>query len=279
MSEPGGGAPVTPADDGSGSPPNPEASAPGGSSAGGQPGGAAAGVQVGTSSEVAVRPDTPVDRRASAGVMDDRARAALEATARALPPLRRDARVGKPPRQSQWLVNQLPVGMLQSDFFVRFVSLFQELAGTLLDNADQVDQIPDATVTPLPMVGHLGSWIGVDTIDASLPEELQRLILRSSSRALGHRGTIKGLRGYLEMLSGADAEVTDGGGIWIEGEAPEDYAWVRMKVQGTGHLSEDEFVALVRDEVPAHVRAELWVAGRRVLSTDTGGPPSAGSTR
>jgi phage tail-like protein len=205
-------------------------------------------------------------------VLDDRGRAAVDATANGLPPLRRDARVGKPARNPQWLVNQLPVGMLQSDFFVRFVSMFQELAGSMMDGADQIDRIPDATVTPVPMVGHLGSWIGVDTIDASLPEELQRLILRSSSKALGHRGTIRGLRGYLEMLSGAEAEVTDGGGIWIEGEAPADYAWVRMRVQGTGHLSEDEFVALVRDEVPAHVRAELWVAGRRVLSTAAAGP-------
>jgi phage tail-like protein len=206
------------------------------------------------------------------GRLDDAGRDALDATAQRLPPLRRDLRVGKPVRSPQWLVNQLPVGMLQSDFFVRFASIFQEVAGSLLDGADQIEHVPDATVTPVPLVGLLGSWIGVDTIDASLPDELQRLILRSSSKALAHRGTIKGLLGYLEMLSGDAAEVVDGGGIWIEGDAPEDFAWVRMSVQGTGHLSEDEFVALVRDEVPAHVRAELWVAGRRVLSTRTDEP-------
>jgi hypothetical protein len=70
------------------------------------------------------------------------------------------------------------------------------------------------------------------------------------------------------MLSGGPVQVTDGGGVWIEGEAPDDVAWVRMQVQGTGHLSEDEFVALIRDEVPAHVRAELFVMGRRVLCTE-----------
>jgi phage tail-like protein len=230
--------------------------------------------------EVAVRTASDaVPLGAGHGRLDDSQRAALDATAQRLPPLRRDNRVGKPARNPQWLVNQLPVGMLQSDFFVRFVSIFQELAGSLLDGADQVEFVPDGTVTPVPLVGHLGTWIGVDTIDASLPEELQRLILRSSSKALAHRGTIKGLQGYLEMLSGEEAEVTDGGGIWVEGDAPDDYAWVRMSVQGTGHLSEDEFVALVRDEVPAHVRAELRIAGRRVLSTwanePTDVPPGA----
>ncbi len=199
---------------------------------------------------------------------------------RVLPPLRRDARVSPPARNPQWLVNQLPVGMLQSDFFVRFVSMFQELGGSLLDGADQIVNIPDATVTPVPMIGQLASWIGVETVDASLPEQLQRLILRSSSKALAHRGTIRGLKGYLEMLSGGPAEIEDGGGVWSEGGAPGDVAWVRMKVEGTGHLSEDEFVALVRDEIPAHVRAELWVAGRRALSTaeddrmSAGGPPA-----
>ncbi len=268
-----------PGNPGASGPPNGDGAVPSPGAGASPSGGQGTGTQQDGSTEMAVRGSTAVDRRTTSGILDDRARAAVDATARALPPLRRDARVGKPPRQPQWLVNQLPVGMLQSDFFVRFVSLFQDVAGSLLDNADQVDMIPDATVTPVPLVGHLGTWIGVDTIDASLPEELQRLILRSSSRALGHRGTVRGLRGYLEMLSGADAEVTDGGGIWVEGDAPADFAWVRMKVQGTGHLSEDEFVALVRDEVPAHVRAELWVAGRRVLSTHTGPPPSAGTTR
>jgi phage tail-like protein len=182
-------------------------------------------------------------------------------------PTRRDARVSKPRRHPQWLVNQLPVGMLNSDFFVRFVSLFQEMAETLMDGADQLDHVPDATVTPVPMLGHLASWIGVQTVDASLPENLQRLILRSSAKALAFRGTRRGLEGYLEMLSGGPVEVVDGGGVWVEGDAPDDVAWVRMSVPGTGHLSEDEFVALIRDEIPAHVRAELFVGGRKVLST------------
>ena len=201
------------------------------------------------------------------GKSTDVVEAAGSDVTRTLPPVRRESRVGPPPRHPQWLLNQLPVGMLQSDFFVRFVSIFQELGSKLMDDADLVQHIPDATVTPVPMISHLASWIGVDNIDASLPEPLQRVILASSAKALAHRGTVDGLRGYLEMLSGGPAEVVDGGGVWAEGGAPRDVAWVRMTVQGTGHLSEDEFVAMVRDEVPAHVRAELWVDVRRVLST------------
>ncbi|RIJ71085.1 phage tail protein [Nakamurella silvestris] len=184
--------------------------------------------------------------------------------------VRRDKRVGTAPRHPQWLLNQLPVGMLESDFFVRFVALFQDLGGTLLDDADTIEHVPDVSVTPVSMLSYLAGWIGVDVVDESLPEEVQRVIVASSAKALAHRGTIAGLRGYLEMLSGGQAEVVDGGGIWREGEAPTDVAWVRMTVEGTGHLPEDEFVSLVRDEIPAHVRAELWVGERRVFSTVEG---------
>lgn len=181
--------------------------------------------------------------------------------------VRRDKRVGVPPRHPQWLLNQLPVGMLESEFFVRFVALFQEMGSTLLDDADTIEHIADVSVTPVSMLSYLAGWIGVDVVDASLPEQVQRLIVASSAKALAHRGTIAGLRGYLEMLSGGSAEVTDGGGIWREGEAPADPSWVKMTVHGTGHLPEDEFVSLVRDEIPAHVRAEIWIDQRRIFST------------
>jgi phage tail-like protein len=217
-------------------------------------------------------PGTDLVRRGESAAMSTAGRVRvvtpLDSDVSRVPPrVRRDSRVGPPPRHPQWLINQLPVGMLQSDFFVRFVSIFQELGTALMEDADLVQHIPDGTVTPVPMISHLASWIGVDTIDRSLPERQQRVILASSSRALAHRGTVQGLKGYLEMLSGTEAEVVDGGGVWPEDGAPQDYAWVRMTVAGTGHLSEDEFVAMVRDEIPAHVRAELWIDVRRVMST------------
>jgi hypothetical protein len=40
-----------------------------------------------------------------------------------------------------------------------------------------------------------------------------------------------------------------------------------MTVASTGRLEEADFVALVRDEVPAHVRAELWIGDRQVWSS------------
>ena len=178
------------------------------------------------------------------------------------------ARVIAAPRSPQWMLEQLPVGMLDSEFFVRFASIFQEIATTLLEDADNIDNVVDLAVAPDAMVRWLGSWIAGGSIDPSLPHELQRRIVKSAAHTLTWRGTARGLQLFLELTSGGPAEVRDGGGVWRADEAPEDTAWVTMTVRSTGWMPEDDFVALVRDEVPAHVRAELYVGDRCVWRSE-----------
>lgn len=170
----------------------------------------------------------------------------------------------RPRRDPDWMLHQLPVQMVAHDFFRRFVSIFQELGTTLLEDADNIDHILDVTVAPPELVRWLGSWISAAPIDPALAEELQRRMVRSNARTLTWRGTAGGLREFLELLSGGPAEVEDGGGIWRSGEAPADPAWVRLRVASTGQLAVGEFIERVRDEVPAHARAELYVADELV---------------
>ena len=161
--------------------------------------------------------------------------------------------------------------MLDSDFFVRFVSIFQELGSSLLDDADNVDHLVDVSVAPEQMVRWLGSWIGTETIDESLEDTVQRRIVAGAATTLTWRGTVHGLSRFLELTTGGPAEVVDGGGVWREGDSPADTAWVRMTVQSTGWLAEADFIDLVRDEVPAHVNAELFVGDRRIWPADEEG--------
>lgn len=166
----------------------------------------------------------------------------------------------------RWLVDQLPVGMLEDQFFVRFVSIFQELADTYVDAIDSVPASVDLSVAPPAFVRWLGGWIGLDSVDPGLPVAAQRAWVRDYGEVLAWRGTRRGLEALLRLLSGGPASVEEGGGSYAEGEAPaQSPAWVRMEVASTGLLSEEDFVRLVRDEVPAHVTVELVVGGRRVL--------------
>jgi len=173
----------------------------------------------------------------------------------------------RPRRDPDWMIRQLPVQMVSHDFFRRFVSIFQELGAGLMEDVDNVDAVLDVDVAPVEFVRWLGSWIGADDIDSSLPEELQRRLVVGAARTLTWRGTAAGLEDYLELLSGGEAQVEDGGGVHRAGEAPPDPGWVRLRVASTGLLSRAEFVALVRDEVPAHARAELYVGDTLIWST------------
>lgn len=177
----------------------------------------------------------------------------------------------RPARSADWMLNQLPVGMLESDFFVRFVSIFQELGSSLIADADNIDNVADLSVTPESMIPWLASWIGVDSVDPSLPPDLQRRIVASSADTLAWRGTVSGLTRFLELSSDGPVEVSDGGGVWRDGEAPTDTAWVKLKVTSTGWLPENDFIALVRDEIPAHVRAELYVGDRLIWVSEREG--------
>lgn len=177
-------------------------------------------------------------------------------------------------RRTDWLLNQLPMGMLDDDFFVRFVSLFQEVATTLLSGADNVPSTVDVTVAPPELVRYLGSWLGVSAIDPSLPEELQRRLVRQAGRTLAWRGTRKGLEGFLEVVTGAPAVVEDSGAILREpidtassngsGPSPVGARTVTIHLASLGWMTAEDFVTLVADEIPANVSWTLFVDGEQI---------------
>jgi phage tail-like protein len=178
-------------------------------------------------------------------------------------------------RRADWLIGQLPMGMLDDSFFVRYVSMFQEVATTFLEDADNIPNVVDVTVAPLPVVRWLGSWIGQSAIDSSLPDELQRRLVREAGRILAWRGTRRGLVQFLEVVTGAPAEVEESGAILREGEAPHEAPFVRMRVASSGWLSDEDFVELVADEIPANVTFELHVGDRRLWPAPAPGATAA----
>jgi phage tail-like protein len=167
-------------------------------------------------------------------------------------------------RHDDWLLAQLPMGMLEDDFFTRFVRIFQEVASSYLEGADNLDHVVDPTVTPTPFIPYLGSWIGLRSIDSSLPEALQRRIVRESSAILAWRGTYKGLVRFLELVCDGPVEVSENGGVFREGDSPSTPARIVIRVESTGWTTTEDFVALVLDELPAHIPAEIFVAGQMV---------------
>ena len=163
------------------------------------------------------------------------------------------------PRPDDWLVGQLPVGMLEDDLLVRLVRGFQAVADTIVEGVDNIDAAADVTVAPPPMVRFLGRWVGLDLLDESTPEDVQRRMGRSWGDVLAWRGTARGLRMLLELVSGAPVDIDDGGGVYRAGESPSTPAVVRVRVRRPGWLTEDDLQAVVADEVPIHVPHTLEI--------------------
>lgn len=167
-------------------------------------------------------------------------------------------------KRGRWLIDQLPVAMLDDEFLVRFLGIFQEVADTFIVHADNMEHLVDVAVTPDPMVRFMGAWLGARSIDPSLDVADQRRIVREHGRMLPWRGTVRGLRQLLEMVTGAPALVADSGGVYAEGDAPPNAGHVHIEVQSLGWATDDDLVALIQADLPASVTFELLVGDRRL---------------
>jgi phage tail-like protein len=160
-----------------------------------------------------------------------------------------------------WLVGQLPVGMRDDDLLVRLTTIFERVAATLRAGADATEIVADHRVTTAAMLQYLSTWTGLEVLDPELPVLRQRAVVRAIARSVPRRGTRAALRTLLEAITEAPVDVIEPGGVFREGEAPEHEGRIEVRVRGTGHLTSEELVELVRDEVPAHLALRLVVLG------------------
>ena len=178
-------------------------------------------------------------------------------------------------RRDDWLLHQLPVGMVEDDFLARFLMIFQTIADTELHQIDALPHMFDPHVAPDNMVRALGSWIGIDWIDSSLPDELQRRIVREYSSLVQWRGTQRGLRQLLELISLEPAVVDDSGGVFLESDSVSRPPHVKLHVASSGWATERDLLRIVRAELPASVTFEFHVGARRIWPPE---PDSGGGT-
>lgn len=157
-----------------------------------------------------------------------------------------------------WLVGQLPMGMREDDLFVRFSTIFERVAETVRAGADSVDFVADPSVTSLPMLAYLGTWMGVDLVDSRLDPEVQRGIVRTLGATLTRRGTAAALTELLEALTGSPVQVVDPGAVISDDSMPTNHP-VEIHLSGCGHLRPQEIEAIIRDEVPAHIAIAIYL--------------------
>ena len=167
-------------------------------------------------------------------------------------------------RRPDWLIGQLPVGMLDNQFFYRFASIFQEQAGTYLDDLDSLAYMVDPAVAPPGMVRFLAAWLALAPIDPDVDDLHQRRVVQAAATLRWWRGTKHGLTKLLELYTRGPVEVDENGYVGRPDQNPGGPPRVVVRVTSTGWLSEPELVEMVRDEVPANASLELHVGERRI---------------
>ena len=165
-----------------------------------------------------------------------------------------------------WLVDQLPGCFAGDDFLRRFMGLFQELSDGLRRRIDGIEHAVDVSVAPPVFVRWMGGWLGVNSIDPSLPADRQRDLVFGFGSLLVRRGTRAGLQQALELVTGRPVEVRDPGAIVREGDPSPALRPVRIELAGTGAVSEADVLALIGDWLPAAASADVWIGGRRVAA-------------
>jgi phage tail-like protein len=152
-------------------------------------------------------------------------------------------------------------------FAMGLAAAFDEVLAPVFASLDNFDSYLDPTLAPIDFLQWLGTWVGL-ALDESWTPERRRAFVARASALYRVRGTVGGLRAYLELVTGGEVTVEDSGGTaWsTEGGTPfpgrPDFE-VTIRLHGTGPSGLDlaQVDALVAASKPAHVRHRVVVEG------------------
>lgn len=157
------------------------------------------------------------------------------------------------------MVDQLPRAMVNDPVIGAFATAFEELADSVRERVDGIEYLVDAGLATPEMLQFLASWLGL-MLEPTDPLPYRRALVREAGRLLGWRGTRYGIEGLLSAATGARVTVTDGGGVYGKREeVPPADPVVKVRLDHTGHLTEQQVRALLVAELPLGSRVELEV--------------------
>ena len=158
-----------------------------------------------------------------------------------------------------WLLEQLPRPMSEDEFTFGFVSIFEDIAGSVRSRVTGFDSYLDPGLAPLDFVRWLGGWLSLP-LSSPLSEDRLRALVSAGGPLFTWRGTKRALTGLLEAVTDGEVAITDAGGVFREGRAPANDGRISITLSTTGTLGEDDIRALIALDVPANASVELNIA-------------------
>jgi len=159
----------------------------------------------------------------------------------------------------------MPAVYQEDPFAMRWLEGLDDILAPVIATLDCLDAYVDPHLAPEDFLWWLAGWVGI-TLDENWPAERARAAVAQAVELYRIRGTVTGLRAYLETLTGGQVTIADSGGVaWsqtpgadLPGEDTPRLA-VRVTTADTT-LTHDALEALVVAAKPAHVIHRLEIA-------------------
>ncbi len=165
---------------------------------------------------------------------------------------------GVPATRSSYL-DFLPGIYQGSDFLGRFLLIFEHILSPIDRTVGNVSHFFDPDLTPPEMVAWLGSWLGV-VVDARVPEERRRELVRAAPDLYRWRGTRRGLREYLRLYTGYEPEITEPSLSEVAANRNQAFRFtVRIRVPQGSQVQRNFIEAIIDAEKPAFAACNLEI--------------------
>jgi phage tail-like protein len=179
-------------------------------------------------------------------------------------------------------LDYLPAVFRQDEFMGRFLGIFESVLAPLEGVVDELPYYTDPTVCPEEVLPYLTHWVATE-MGETWPAERQRRILAVAAELHRWRGTRRGLKAYLEAVTGGTplvAENTDGSRLGPDnrlglsarlGRAIPNHVTVTLAVHEGEEPDPTEVAALIEEQKPAHATYLLRIVARRARRVEGGG--------
>ena len=159
----------------------------------------------------------------------------------------------------------LPALYQEDDFAQRFTAGLDEVLAPIFSSIDNLEAYLDPSLAPEDFVDWLGTWMGL-VLDETWPLERRRAFVSRASDLYRVRGTPVGLAAHVEIFTGGEVEIVEGGGAgWSSktgGELPGSRSpelLVRVTVSDPSTVDVARLNALVAEAKPAHLTHRVEV--------------------
>jgi phage tail-like protein len=159
------------------------------------------------------------------------------------------------------------VYQVKDPFTMGLAAACDDILAPIFASLDSFDSYLDPALTPLDFLQWLGTWVGL-ALDESWTPERRRAFVAEASALYKVRGTLGGLRDYLELLTGGEVGVEDSGGTAWSTESgspfpgrPDFEVTITLPSTSAAGLDAAQIDLLVAAAKPANVKHRVVVEG------------------